>query len=178
MGSPNAKGVIVEFSDYECPFCARHATTVLPGLTAKFVEPGLVRYVLANNPLQMHPNARPLAFLAMCAGEQGRYWEMHDQLFLSKPDLQGGLIEAAGKEIGLDSQNLERCVESATYDRVIKRDQELAKRLGLVGTPAFALGRIENGNRVHALKLIRGAAPFSVFEDVLGEILSVAMTSG
>lgn len=73
-GSAQAKAVVVEFSDYECPFCARHATTVLPELMKRFVDGGIVRYALANNPLPMHRNADWLARMALCAGEQGRYW--------------------------------------------------------------------------------------------------------
>lgn len=172
-GKPNATGVVVEFSDYECPFCARHATGVLPELMVSFVDAGIIRYALANNPLRMHPNAKWLASVAMCAGKQGLYWEMHDRLFLSKP----ASIDAAaalGQEVRVNSRSLTHCldVDKAEHDRIIQRDQALAQRLGLVGTPAFAVGRIEGGGRVHVRKLIRGAAPIEVFRDVLDEVLS------
>ncbi|MGH9237725.1 MAG: DsbA family protein [Vicinamibacterales bacterium] len=105
-GSAQAKAVIVEFSDYECPFCARHATTVLPELMKRFVDGGLVRYALANNPLPMHPNADWLARMASCAGEQGRYWDIHHGLFASKPASHPAAI-ALADPLDLDRSRLQ-----------------------------------------------------------------------
>lgn len=171
-GSAEAKTVIVEFSDYQCPFCARHATTVLPILMEKFVDSGQARYLFANNPLPIHSNAKWLARLAICAGEQGRYWEMHDRLFKFKPDSHGAAV-ALADDIPLNGSVLESCAneDNLAQDGIIKRDQELAQRLRLVGTPAFAVGRVDNDGRVHVRKLISGAMPVGVFDEVLAEFV-------
>lgn len=169
-GSSSAKVVMVEFSDYECPYCAKHAMTVLPQLMKDFVDKGRLRYVFANNPLQMHPNAPLLAGIAICAGEQGRYWEAHDFLFARKqePSAVAGIVAA---ETGLDGAQLQVCVESASHGQAIRRDQELARQLGLSSTPAFAVGRVLAGTRVELLKIIRGAVPMDVFADVIADVL-------
>jgi protein-disulfide isomerase len=84
-GSTSAKIVMIEFSDYECPFCARFSNGVARELHEKFIANGKIRYSFANHPLPIHPNALKLAKLAICAGEQNRYWEMHDALFSNLP---------------------------------------------------------------------------------------------
>jgi protein-disulfide isomerase len=172
-GSPNAKAVIIEFSDYECPFCARHATTVLPQLMKDFVEQGRLRYVFANNPLQMHPNARLLAGIAICAGKQGRYWEAHDLLFAKNREPEVVASELGG-EMRLDGTALEECVDGKTNDQIIRRDQELAQRLGFRSTPAFAVGRVVEGTRVELLKTITGAVAADVFVEVIDDVLKRA----
>ena len=166
-GRGDARTVLLEFSDYECPFCARHATTVFPQLLERFVETGRIRYAFANNPLPIHPNAKWLAQVAMCSGDQGQYWSMHHHLFASVPKSQDiGLVT---KGLTIDQMRLDDCVTARGIEhaRLIKRDQELATRLGLVGTPAFAVGRIETGTRVRVLKLIKGAVPIDVFIEAI-----------
>src|SRR6266850_6555168 len=81
----NGNLVLVEFSDYECPFCARHANGVAQQLEQKYISTGRIRYAFANNPLPIHQNAKFLASAAICAGKQGRYWGMHDRLFSAQP---------------------------------------------------------------------------------------------
>jgi protein-disulfide isomerase len=171
-GGAEAKAVIVEFSDFQCPFCARHATTVFPKLMEKFVDSGQARYLFANNPLSTHSNAKWLARLAMCAGEQGRFWEMHDRLFKFKPDSHDAAV-ALADDIPLNGSVLESCAneDNLAQDRIIERDQELAQRLRLVGTPGFAVGRVDNDGRVHVRKLIKGAMPVGVFDKVLAEFV-------
>ena len=171
-GSSEAKVAVIEFSDYQCPFCARHATTVLPKLMETFVDRGVVRYALANNPLEMHPNAKWLARVAMCAGDHDKYWEMHDRLFSSKPESKPA-VSALALDIQLNEAALDECAEGnvPAHERVLARDLELARRLGFAGTPAFAVGRLEGDHNVHVLKVIRGAVSNDVFQDVITEVL-------
>lgn len=175
-GSADAKTVLIEFSDYECPFCSRHATTVLPSLIERYVESGFVRYALANNPLPIHRNAEWLAHVAICAGKQGRYWEMHDRLFAEKPTPDVEVRKLSDGISRLDSDALDHCVKEPQPDlRVaLERDKQLAIRLGLSGTPAFAVGQLEKDGRVRLEKIIRGAVALEVFSGVLDELLPKA----
>lgn len=170
-GASTARMVLIEFSDFQCPYCARHATAVLPDLIKEYVARGEVRYALANLPLAMHSNARWLARVAMCAGEQGRYWEMHEALFAAQQDTKPELA-ALAEPLKLDQTVLHDCVEAERpdHDQIIKRDTELAEKLGFAGTPAFAVGRVEQGNTIRIVKIIRGAVPFKAFAQVLDEL--------
>ena len=171
-GSADAKVVILEFSDYQCPFCARHATTVLPELKERYIDPGLVRYAMANNPLDIHPDAKPLAHLAMCAGEQGKYWEAHDRLFSSERPDSKSAVSVLAAEHTLDRSQLDRCLQEDGKTRgIFERDRDLVRRLGFTGTPSFAVGRIERGNRLRVERVITGAVGVKVFTEVLDEML-------
>ena len=88
MGSPTARVVLMEFSDFQCPYCGRFAQETLPGLRAKYVDAGLVQFVFRHNPLPVHPNAQAAAEAAICAARQGNFWGMHDQLFRDPAKLE------------------------------------------------------------------------------------------
>src|SRR5262245_29447014 len=109
-GPDNARVVLVEFSDYECPYCAQHATGVSHQLDKEFVKTGQIRYAFANNPIPSHPNAVPLAQAAICAGQQDRYWPMHDRLFEVKPKTREELVSVADG-LGLDRPAFEQCFD-------------------------------------------------------------------
>ena len=171
-GDARAKVALIEFSDYECPYCARHATDVGPELHKEFVATGKVRYGFVNNPLPIHANAKFLASVAICAGEQNRYWQMHDILFEAKPRVQEQVVLLA-KEMGLDSDKFRHCI--ADNPRGLERietDMRKAKEFGLTGTPSFAIGRLDDKGRVSILTFITGAQPLSVFEKAINEALS------
>jgi len=163
-GENDSPLVLVEFSDYECPFCARHATEVAPVLEKEYVETGKLRLAFANNPLAFHRNAKFLATVAICAGAQDQYWQMHDVLFESKPKTEEEVM-ALVPELRLDVGQLRSCVESGTEaSRRIESDIKQANSLGLRGTPSFALGLKKGGGKVEIKKLIRGAGPLNLFQ--------------
>jgi len=171
QGKADTNLVLVEFSDYECPFCARHATGVAAQLDKEFVGTGKMRHVFANNPLPMHHNAKLLATAAICAGEQGKYWQMHDVLFASKPQTKEDIVELAGK-LPTNIELLQNCLNNNTEAaKRIEAESEQAKRLGLQGTPGFALGHSDAAGQVHVEKLIMGAIPFEVFKKAINESL-------
>lgn len=166
----NAKIAIVEFSDYECPFCARHANGVARQLEEKYVSSGHIRYAFANNPLAIHPNARFLATAAICAGKQGHYWEMHDRLFSVQSKTKDQIASIA-KDLGLNAVAFEECVDrSPEPAKAIQRDAEIAGRFGLTGTPSFSVGVVDDQGRLHVRKFIRGALPLDTFENALKEV--------
>lgn len=172
QGAKDAKVALVEFSDYECPFCARHATTVFPELKSQFISTGKVRYVFANFPLSNHHNARLLATAAICAGKQDAYWKMHDALFETRPRTSEGILDLGGK-LGLQAQSFRECLgdDSPVTDR-IHRDQAIAKGFEVSGTPSFVLGLIDAQGRVNASDVIVGAQPLSAFETAITSLLN------
>jgi len=134
-GSPAARIAIVEYSDFECPFCGQHARTAYAELGRSFVETGRVKYVFRHLPLErLHPRAFDAAIAAECAGAEGRFWEMHDRLFagqnkLGKPDLV-----SHAEALRLDAGQFERCLSSARAKGKVQDDLGEANRLGLVRT--------------------------------------------
>lgn len=171
-GSQSAKVALIEFSDYECPFCSSYAAGTAKQIEKEYVQTGKVRLVFANNPLPIHPQAKSLATAAICAGNQGRYWEMHDALFNVKPRTAAEVLSQA-VTLGLDQAKFQRCIDSP--DEVmgrISKDQSIAQKLRLTGTPGFAVGRVEANGSITIKKLIAGAQPIEVFKNVLKEVES------
>ena len=176
-GADDARTVLVEFSDYECPFCARHANSVLGELRQKFVSTGKIKYAFANNPLSIHSNAQLLATAAICAGEQGQYWKVHDSLFRTQSKTKADLVSLV-RTLSLDSGKFQRCLdESPEPAKQIERDMQKAQEFQLTATPGFALGQVDSQGRVAIQKLIVGAQPLTVFETAINEVLAKKTTS-
>jgi len=171
QGAEAAKVAVIEFSDYECPYCARNATTVFPELKSEFISTGKVRYVFANFPLPNHHNARQLAAAAVCAGKQDAYWKMHDELFENRPRTSEGILDL-GTKLGLQPQPFSQCLgDDGPLTERIQLDQQIARRFQISGTPSFVLGAIDAQGRVVAKDVIVGAQPFSAFESAITNLL-------
>jgi len=159
LGDENAPVTIVEFSDYECPFCARFYSQTLNQIKSKYVDTGKVKFVYRDFPLAFHPQAEPSAIAANCAGMQGKYFEFHDKIFDN-----GG---AGGKsstdyrrwaqELSLDVAAWESCLNDPQQKLEIQKDMQDGTAVGIRGTPGFII----NG------QLVSGAQPFSVFEQII-----------
>lgn len=156
---------IVEFSDFECPFCARHVLETLPALKHELIDSGQVRYAVVNFPLPMHPYAIPAAEAAECAADQGKYWEMHALLFQKQKELQGADFATYAKLLGLDHDAFDVCVKSRVKHAKIKADLEEAMRLGVNSTPTFFVGRIRPDGGVDLLKRVNGAQSMAVLKE-------------
>jgi len=160
-GPENALVTIVEISEFQCPFCSR----VLPTIK-KIMDTykGKVRVVWVNNPLPFHKDAGPASEAALAAGEQGKFWEMHDKLFANQKQLKRDNLDSYAKELGLDMDKFAKAMDSGKFKAQIKKDQELAKRFAARGTPHFFV----NGIRV------KGARPFDSFKTVIDAELKKA----
>lgn len=160
-GSENAPVTMVEFTDYQCPFCARHFENTQPQIDKEYIETGKVRYLVRDLPLPIHPNAPAAAMAARCAGDQGKYWEMHDMLFEKQNEWSSGdttqLFSTYAEDLGLDGGALTSCVSSQKHKAAMDKDTSLAQRIGASGTPAFLINR----------ELVIGAQPFPVFEQAI-----------
>jgi protein-disulfide isomerase len=163
-GNAQAAVTIVEFADYECPYSKRAAGTVKQVLDAYRDQ---VRFAYRDFPLQMHPNARPAAAAAHCAGAQGKFWEYHDKLMSTK-DLSATPLDSLAADIGLDRTKFDDCLANDTFAQAIDKDLADGNGLGIDGTPVFYL----NG------RLLDGAQPFEKFKEVIDEELSQAKQGG
>lgn len=171
-GAAGAPLVLVEFSDYQCPYCGNHAREVLPSLEREFVATGKLRYVISEFPLiQIHPLAAQAAVAARCAGEQSRFWEMHARLFEHQRELAP--VEAHAKAIGLDAAAFDACINTGKYVALIEHNAQMAQKGGVRATPTFVLGYAD-GNRVRVVRRLQGSAPFPVFKSEIDALLAQA----
>lgn len=173
-GSPTAKVTLIEFADYQCPFCARFARDALPLIAAEYIETGRVRFVVRDYPIQsLHPNAFKAAEAVHCAGEHGKYWEMHDQLFRNQTALAPPALRSYAGRLGLDARAFAQCLESSRHAATVRAGMADGQRAGVTGTPAFVVGLTEPGTgEVRPLYVIRGARPYTEFRRVLDAALA------
>ncbi len=160
-GPQDATVTIVEFSDYQCPFCVRAEPTVKEVLAA---YPGKVRLVHRDYPLPSHDLAPKAAEAAHCAGDQQKYWEMHDRLYAANGKLAVAELKTYAKEVGVDQAKFDKCLDSGEKATLVAFHQKAGEAAGVTGTPAFFV----NG------RLISGAQPLDAFKAVIDEELKAA----
>ena len=157
-GPEAAPVTIIEFSDYECPFCKRAEPTVKKVLDTYGDK---VRLVYRNYPLEFHATARPAAEASACAAAQGKFWEYHDKLFASS-DLTDAKLKSLAGELGLDQAKFDECFDKKQFKADIDKDMADASSVGVSGTPAFFI----NG------RMISGAQPFEKFKEIIDDELA------
>lgn len=172
-GDKNAPLTLVEFSDYQCPFCARHIREALPAIEREYIQTGKLRYVFRDFPIEaIHREAFKAAEAANCAGEQDKYWEMHDRLFANQRALGLKDLGDHARALGLDMATFHRCLSSGKQATEIRKDIADGLRAGVRGTPTFFLGLTEpNDSKVKALRVIRGAQPYTRFKEAIDSLL-------
>lgn len=169
LGSADAKVMIIEFTDLQCPYCARFARDTWPLLRERYVDTGKVRFATRDLPLPIHEFALPAAVAARCAAQQGRFWEYREALFRDQSLLgQGRYAELAGK-FGLDTTRFESCRADPAVLAAVREDAALAASSGIASTPSFVIGRVINGE--FEGELMSGAKPFEVFQQRLDSLL-------
>ena len=164
LGDENAPVTLVEFTDYQCPFCQQAFQTTFPEIKEKYIDTGDVFFVVRDLPLSFHGNAHAAAEAARCAGKEGKYFEMHDTLFerqdewiVGSPDEK---FKQYAQDLGLSS--FASCYDGGEFAGVVDDDLALASKVGASGTPTFFI----NGTQVV------GAQPFAAFETVIEEELN------
>lgn len=158
-GPADAPITIIEFSEYQCPFCAR-VTPTLKAIEQKYA--GKVRLVFKDFPLQNHLQAPKAAEAAHCAGDQGKYWELHDRLFANQQLLQVPELKKHAAAVGLDQAAFDQCLDGGKHADDVKADVELGGQMGVGSTPTLYI----NG------RVVTGAQPLSVFETIIDEELA------
>ncbi|NQW02964.1 MAG: thioredoxin domain-containing protein [Acidobacteria bacterium] len=170
-GNLNAKVAVIEFSDFQCPFCASFAQATFPALESQYVATGKVLWAFKHLPLdQIHPSARRAAEAAECGGQEGKFWEMHDQLFLNPRRLEPADLSRYASTVGLNAEQFDRCI-AGEASAAVMADVVEATRLRLSGTPAFFLGTVESG-RVTVTEMLSGAKSLQAFQSVIDGLLA------
>jgi protein-disulfide isomerase len=155
LGKPDAPVEIVEFSDFQCPYCQQAYPTVM-ALVKKYE--GQVNLSYRDFPLRsLHPRAQVAAHASRCAGEQGKFWEYHNSLFELPNQLGDVELELHAATVGVDTEKFKACLDSGRYDEAIEQDLQAGMRAGITGTPAFFINGI----------LVSGSQPVSVFEQTI-----------
>lgn len=174
-GNPNAPVTLIEYSDFTCGYCGKFFRETWPRLRKKYVETGQVRFLYRDFPRDPEGPGMTAAIAARCAGEQGKYWEMHDRLF-------GGPIEydrlqAHAAAIGLNQVAFAACLRDAPHRAAILQDKADGLRIGFVGTPGFVLLRTARAGKEKPIGL-PGAFPAEVFEQEIERLLALPENKG
>jgi protein-disulfide isomerase len=170
LGRSDAPLTMLEFTDYQCPFCRRFQAETWPLLKKNYIDTGKLRFIVRDLPLQFHSAARPAAEAAHCAAEQGKFWEMHHALLSGDDPLANGGIERRAKALGLDTARLQTCMKANRYESAIARNIAAADALNIHGTPSFVIGRLANGGLEG--QLVDGAQPYDEFDAALKQLLA------
>lgn len=163
-GGENAKVTIVEFSEYQCPFCKKYVDETYVKILSDYGDK--IRYIFRDYPLEFHQHAQITAEAARCAGDQGKYWEYHDNLFaerekwVDQQDATETLVSFAAS-LGLNQESLRDCLTSGKFTQAVKDDLALGQKVGVSGTPSFFI----NG------KKLVGAQPYEAFKTIIEEEL-------
>jgi len=161
-GDKNAKVTIVEFSDFQCPYCGKFYQETWSQIKKDYIDTGKVKVAFKHLPLGFHEYAMPAAEASECANEQGKFWEYHDKIFVNQASLNNEILSIWAKDIGLNMDKFNQCVKEGKYKNKIQKDLSDADVYGASGTPTFFI----NG------KILVGAQPFSAFKQVIDAELS------
>lgn len=193
MGDPNAPVSIEEFSDFQCPFCARFHQETEPLLRQYYIDTGKVHFtyrsmgnfvsdnIARSRGTPAKTESRDAAMAAYCAGDQNKFWEMHAHLFANSQGEDIGSfstrrLKAIAGEVGLDTAPFNECLDSGKYEDRVQKDLEDGTAAGVNGTPAFRISYTVNGET--KTKLIEGAQPFSAFQQQLEAALAEIGATG
>jgi protein-disulfide isomerase len=170
VGRADAPVTIIEFSDLQCPYCARHALNTFPQIKRNYIDTGKVRYAARDFPLAMHPFAMPAAVATRCAGEQGKFWEYRHAVFDRQDDLDAAPFDALAAELGLDVPRFAACQKDGAQADAVRADVQLAGSNGITSTPTFVVGRIVDG--VFEGETFSGAKSYADFAARIDAVLA------
>jgi protein-disulfide isomerase len=171
MGSSDARVAIVEFSDYQCPYCRRYFQQTFPRIKETYIDTGKAQYIFRDFPLeQIHKEAVPAAVAANCSGQQGKYWEMHRALFSHQGRFTPETFTTLAQELELDFEAFQACLQDPAQKKEVGDDLVYGQSVGVRGTPHFFVGRVEGGKLVD-VKVLSGAQPFPAFQNLIDSFL-------
>ncbi|KKT54256.1 MAG: DSBA oxidoreductase [Candidatus Collierbacteria bacterium GW2011_GWB1_45_35] len=177
LGDKKAIVTLIEFSDYECPFCKKYFTDTYPQIKKDYIDTGKVKMVFRDLPLGFHQNAPKEAEAAECARKQGgdtTYFKYHDQIFTKTTSNGTGLaldqLPIIAKELGLNVNKFQQCLDSGEFKSEVDKDLADAGAVGANGTPTFFIGKSTSNGEVDGIKVV-GAQPYSAFKTIIDELL-------
>jgi protein-disulfide isomerase len=172
LGNKSAGIAIIEFTDYQCPYCGRHSRQVLPKILEELVNSGRVLYQVRDYPLGFHNKARDAAIAANCAGEQGKYFGMHDALFANQNKLGRDFYISTGNLLALNPDQFIECLDNPDSVKAIDADIAYGNEIGVTGTPKFFIGKIKD-EAITNVKVVSGAQAFGAFSGVVEKLGSL-----
>ena len=175
FGAADAPVTLVEFSDYQCPFCRRHHIKTKPQIVKNYVETGKLRYVVREFPLKsIHPKAPKASEAALCAQDQGKYWAMNKAFFANPRALGIDALKTHAKGLGLEMAKFNACLDGSKYAKQVERDLADGMKAGVRGTPTFFFGMTDPADptRITAIKTLRGALPYGAFKQVIDQLIA------
>jgi protein-disulfide isomerase len=177
LGKTDAPVTMFSYSDFQCPYCRRHATTVLTDILKEYVDNGKLRIVMREFPIpNLHPRAFAASQAAVCANAQGKYEEMHDLIFADQKALSDENLNAHAQSLDLDQTAFQSCFADKEVTNGIRADIREGKSMGISGTPSFVVGLTnpDDSNKVRVTRYIRGAQPFTAFQGAIDDQLESA----
>lgn len=178
LGDKSAKITIVEFSDFECPFCKKAYDDVVQSLKKDYITSGKVRLVYKNLPLPFHQNAAKEAEAALCAKDQGgdaSFFKYHDQIFTKTTSGGTGIsldqLPTIATDIGLDGDKFKKCLAGGNFKADVDKDLKDAQQAGASGTPTWFIGKTVGEDTLEGTPIV-GALPYSTFKDAIDKLLS------
>jgi protein-disulfide isomerase len=167
LGSPSAKLWVIEVSDFQCPYCKQWHDQVFSMVLDNYVKTGKIRLAYVNFPLSIHPHAREAATAAMCAGAQGKFWQMHDALFATQGSWAprqnvGATFDSLATSLGVNQAQYRSCLTSPSIAALIDADQERARSGGVQSTPSFWVGT----------HMVEGAVPADYMRQAIDSALA------
>jgi protein-disulfide isomerase len=170
LGEETAQLAIIEFSDYQCPYCKRFIDQTFPKLKSSYIDTGKVQYLTRDFPLNFHPKAKGAAIAANCSLQQDAYWSMRDSLFENMKQLSDEVYQQAATSLSLDMNKFSSCLLDEAIASKIQQDVAYGTSLGIRGTPSFIIGRVENNQLINP-KLVVGAQSFETFALLIDSLL-------
>lgn len=170
IGNADAPVSMVEFSDLQCPYCARYSLQTFPQIKRAYIDTGKVRYAVIDFPLPMHPQAVEAAVAARCAGEQGKFWEYRELVFKEQMLLASSPYDSMAKQLGLDPARFDSCRRDWNQQEGVQESLRAARQSNIGSTPSFIVGRIVDGR--DQTEIIEGAKSYDVFAAKIDALLS------
>jgi len=159
-GNANAPVTIIEFSEFQCPFCGRFARDTLPEIKTNYIDTGKVKFVYRD--FLVHPTSQKAQEAAACANEQGKFWEMHDLLYQNQGALESEDLKGYASQLGLNTASFSSCLDSGKYENEVTKDTSDGRSYGVSGTPTFF---------INGVKLV-GAQPYATFQQAIEAALA------
>jgi protein-disulfide isomerase len=172
LNKGNTNLVMVEFSDYECPFCGRYARETFPEIMKQYIDSGKIGYAIVDSPLSFHKLAPKAAEASHCAEEQGKFWEMHSELMSKQNSLNN--LSSLAVSTNLDMPKFEACLSANKYAEKVTKNLSVANKLGISGVPAFILAMKDPADpqKLNGVSVMRGAQPFANFQKEIDQALA------
>jgi protein-disulfide isomerase len=173
LGDAKAPLVVVEYTDFQCPFCQQFHNTAFAQIKANYIDTGKVRFISRDFPLDFHDNARRAATAGRCAAEQGKYWELRHVMIVNADQLKPDNLASYAAQIKMDVPKFKTCLDSPDKFKA-QIDQDIAEGgvAGVQGTPSFVIGYLDN-DKIQGVRLV-GAQPYAQFDAKIQEMLDQA----